>query len=100
MENVYKKMGFIIAFLSSVLAINMFAGEKFTEKYLLIVLGGIALYNYQAVNSFLKKTFTTTNTKTGNKTGTTYGGGHGSELWGTGTSTTGSAGDTPGAAVS
>jgi len=57
MENMYKFMGFIVAFLISVVALEMFGGSQFSEKYLLLVIFGMLLFNYQEFIRLMKNSY-------------------------------------------
>ena len=58
MEEVYKKSGFILSFLCLTFLVQLLMGEKFTEKFLLIVLFSMAILNYDKFADFLSDHFT------------------------------------------
>lgn len=50
MQNFYNSFTFIISFMILVLIFNMLLGSKFTEKFLLLILLGMVLFNANKVS--------------------------------------------------
>ena len=57
MKEFYQDFGTIIAFLIMTLIIDMVGGEKGTKYFLLIVLGGMLVFNSDRAVNMLSKTF-------------------------------------------
>lgn len=58
MERFYKDFGFIISFLVLTLVIQISLGTEFTNKFLVLVLLGMILTNYDKFNTLLQNSFT------------------------------------------
>ena len=55
METLYKNLGFIIGFLSGAFLIQVFFGEKFAEKSILLILFTMIMVNTKSFNKFISK---------------------------------------------
>ena len=55
METLYKNLGMIIGFLSGVFLLQVFFGEKFTEKSILLILFTMIMVNSKEFNEFFDK---------------------------------------------
>lgn len=53
MQGFTEKISFIIFFLVSTLIMNMAFGEKFTQKYLLLVLASMIVVNSKKITSLI-----------------------------------------------
>jgi hypothetical protein len=57
MKDFYNDFSFILGFMVLTLLVGMFAGEQSQKWFLLIVLLGMVLLNYQKFNQFLQEKF-------------------------------------------
>ena len=55
METLYKNLGFIIGFLSGAFIIQLFFGDKFAEKSILLILFTMIMVNTKEFNKFISK---------------------------------------------
>ena len=55
METLYKNLGFIIGFLSGAFLIQLFFGDKFAEKSILLILFTMIMVNTKSFNKFISK---------------------------------------------
>lgn len=55
METLYKNLGMIIGFLSGAFLLQVFFGEKFTEKSILLILFTMIMVNSKEFNNFFDK---------------------------------------------
>ena len=55
METLYKNLGFIIGFLSGAFLIQVFFGDKFAEKSILLILFTMIMINTKEFNNFISK---------------------------------------------
>lgn len=55
METLYKNLGMIIGFLSGAFLLQVFFGEKFTEKSILLILFTMIMVNSKEFKKFLNK---------------------------------------------
>ena len=55
METLYKNLGMIIGFLSGAFLIQLFFGEKFAEKSILLILFTMIMVNTKSFNKFISK---------------------------------------------
>ena len=55
METLYKNLGMIIGFLSGAFIIQLFFGEKFAEKSILLILFTMIMVNTKEFNKFISK---------------------------------------------
>lgn len=55
MEVLYNNLGMIIGFLSGVFLIQLFFGEKFAEKSILLILFTMIMVNTKEFNKFISK---------------------------------------------
>ena len=55
METLYKNLGMIIGFLSGAFIIQLFFGEKFAEKSILLILFTMIMVNTKEFNKFINK---------------------------------------------
>ena len=55
METLYKNLGMIIGFLSGAFLLQVFFGEKFTEKSILLILFTMIMVNTKEFKKFLNK---------------------------------------------
>ena len=55
METLYNNLGMIIGFLSGAFLIQLFFGEKFAEKSLLLILFTMIMVNTKSFNNFISK---------------------------------------------
>ena len=55
METLYKNLGFIIGFLSGAFLIQLFFGDKFAEKSILLILFTMIMVNTKEFNKFISK---------------------------------------------
>ena len=55
MEALYKNLGMIIGFLSGAFLIQLFFGEKFAEKSILLILFTMIMVNTKEFNKFISK---------------------------------------------
>ena len=55
METLYKNLGFIIGFLSGAFIIQLFFGDKFAEKSILLILFTMIMVNTKSFNKFISK---------------------------------------------
>ena len=55
METLYKNLGMIIGFLSGAFLIQVFFGDKFAEKSILLILFTIIMVNTKEFNKFISK---------------------------------------------
>ena len=55
MEILYKNLGMIIGFLSGAFLLQVFFGEKFTEKSILLILFTMIMVNSKEFNKFFDK---------------------------------------------
>ena len=55
METLYKNLGMIIGFLSGAFLIQLFFGEKFAEKSILLILFTMIMVNTKEFNKFISK---------------------------------------------
>ena len=55
METLYKNLGMIIGFLSGAFLLQVFFGEKFTEKSILLILFTMIMVNSKEFNKFFDK---------------------------------------------
>lgn len=58
LENFYAEFGLIIGFMIMTLIIQLTLGEKTERYWLLLILCGMILMNYEKFNEFLKDKFT------------------------------------------
>lgn len=55
METLYNNLGMIIGFLSGAFLIQLFFGEKFAEKSILLILFTMIMVNTKSFNNFISK---------------------------------------------
>ena len=55
METLYKNLGMIIGFLSGAFLIQLFFGDKFAEKSILLILFTMIMVNTKSFNNFISK---------------------------------------------
>ena len=55
MELLYNNLGLIIGFLSGTFLIQLFLGEKFAEKSILLILFTMIMVNTDAFNNFISR---------------------------------------------
>ena len=55
METLYNNLGMIIGFLSGAFIIQLFFGEKFAEKSILLILFTMIMVNTKEFNNFISK---------------------------------------------
>ena len=55
METLYKNLGMIIGFLGGAFLIQLFFGEKFAEKSILLILFTMIMVNTKEFNKFISK---------------------------------------------
>ena len=55
METLYKNLGFIIGFLSGAFLIQVFFGDKFAEKSILLILFTMIMVNTKSFENFIEK---------------------------------------------
>ena len=55
METLYKNLGMIIGFLSGAFIIQLFFGDKFAEKSILLILFTMIMVNTKEFEKFIKK---------------------------------------------
>ena len=55
MEALYKNLGLIIGFLSGAFLIQLFFGDKFAEKSILLILFTMIMVNTKEFNKFISK---------------------------------------------
>ena len=55
METLYNNLGMIIGFLSGAFIIQLFFGEKFAEKSILLILFTMIMVNTKSFNNFISK---------------------------------------------
>ena len=55
METLYNNLGMIIGFLSGAFIIQLFFGDKFAEKSILLILFTMIMVNKKEVNKFIIK---------------------------------------------
>ena len=55
MEILYNNLGMIIGFLSGAFLIQLFFGEKFAEKSILLILFTMIMVNTKSFNKFISK---------------------------------------------
>ena len=55
METLYNNLGMIIGFLSGAFLIQLFFGEKFAEKSILLILFTMIMVNTKEFNNFISK---------------------------------------------
>ena len=55
METLYKNLGMIIGFLSGAFLIQIFFGDKFAEKSILLILFTMIMVNTKSFNNFISK---------------------------------------------
>ena len=55
METLYKNLGMIIGFLSGAFLIQIFFGDKFAEKSILLILFTMIMVNTKEFNKFISK---------------------------------------------
>ena len=55
METLYNNLGMIIGFLSGAFLLQVFFGEKFTEKSILLILFTMIMVNSKEFNNFFDK---------------------------------------------
>lgn len=55
MELLYNNLGLIIGFLSGAFLIQLFLGEKFAEKSILLILFTMIMINTNAFENFIRK---------------------------------------------
>ena len=55
METLYNNLGMIIGFLSGAFLIQLFFGEKFAEKSILLILFTMIMVNTKSFNNFMSK---------------------------------------------
>ena len=55
METLYKNLGMIIGFLSGAFLIQVFFGDKFAEKSILLILFTMIMVNTKSFNKFISK---------------------------------------------
>ena len=55
METLYNNLGMIIGFLSGAFLIQLFFGEKFAEKSILLILFTMIMVNTKAFENFIEK---------------------------------------------
>ena len=57
MQDIFNNMGFIIAFLVLVLLIQMSLGSEVANKFLILVLLGMLLFNADKITNLIEKSF-------------------------------------------
>lgn len=55
METLYNNLGMIIGFLSGAFLIQLFFGEKFAEKSILLILFTMIMVNTKSFNKFISR---------------------------------------------
>ena len=55
MEALYKNLGMIIGFLSGAFLIQLFFGDKFAEKSILLILFTMIMVNTKSFNKFISR---------------------------------------------
>ena len=55
MESLYNNLGMIIGFLSGAFIIQLFFGDKFAEKSILLILFTMIMVNTKSFNKFISK---------------------------------------------
>ena len=55
METLYNNLGMIIGFLSAAFLIQVFFGDKFAEKSILLILFTMIMVNTKSFNNFISK---------------------------------------------
>ena len=55
METLYNNLGLIIGFLSGAFLIQLFFGDKFAEKSILLILFTMIMVNTKSFNNFISK---------------------------------------------
>lgn len=55
MESLYNNLGLIIGFLSGAFLIQLFFGDKFAEKSILLILFTMIMVNTKSFNKFISK---------------------------------------------
>ena len=55
METLYNNLGMIIGFLSGAFLIQLFFGDKFAEKSILLILFTMIMVNTKSFNNFISK---------------------------------------------
>lgn len=55
METLYNNLGMIIGFLAGAFLIQVFFGDKFAEKSILLILFTMIMVNTKSFNSFISK---------------------------------------------
>ena len=55
MESLYNNLGLIIGFLSGAFLIQLFFGDKFAEKSILLILFTMIMVNTKEFNNFIRK---------------------------------------------
>ena len=55
METLYNNLGMIIGFLSGAFLIQLFFGDKFAEKSILLILFTMIMVNTKSFNKFISK---------------------------------------------
>ena len=55
METLYNNLGMIIGFLSGAFIIQLFFGDKFAEKSILLILFTMIMVNTKSFNNFISK---------------------------------------------
>ena len=55
METLYNNLGLIIGFLSGAFLIQVFFGDKFAEKSILLILFTMIMINTKEFNNFIRK---------------------------------------------
>ena len=55
METLYNNLGLIIGFLSGAFLIQVFFGDKFAEKSILLILFTMIMVNTKSFNNFISK---------------------------------------------
>ena len=55
METLYNNLGMIIGFLSGAFIIQLFCGDKFAEKSILLILFTMIMVNTKEFNKFISK---------------------------------------------
>ena len=55
METLYKNLGMIIGFLSGAFLIQVFFGDKFAEKSILLILFTMIMVNTKSFENFIEK---------------------------------------------
>ena len=55
METLYKNLGMIIGFLSGAFLIQLFFGDKFADKSILLILFTMIMVNTKEFNKFISK---------------------------------------------